>query len=90
MRRPEQIPGLGDIQIDAYYKSFLKNLDASDARLSDFEVDFVASNLGRINPLTGPQVDVVRRMMDKHSKVYPSFAHYNTKEAAEKFVQNWG
>ena len=89
MRKPEDIPGLGDVQVDAYYKSFLKALDESDANLTDWEAEFVGSNLGRVAPLSDKQIQVVRRLMDKHYRIYPKFAHYRTKKEAEEFLSNW-
>lgn len=84
-RKPEDIKDLDHLQISAYYKSFLKSLDESSERVSDWEADFIGSCLSRVS-FTENQKAVIQRLMDKFPKIYPRFDHYKTHNNAEDFL----
>lgn len=87
MRSPRQIEGLEEIQIKAYYKSFLWNLDEHPyTDLSDWECSFCESALHRCLDFTKKQEQVIEELMLKFRKIYPTYAHYNTVQNAEKFI----
>lgn len=84
-RKPTQIPGLSDVQVQAYYKSFLHALDESDHDLTDFEESFTESNLTRTREFSPAQISVIENMMDKFPKVRPRFKDYNKPDDARRF-----
>lgn len=86
-RNPTKIKGINNIQMFAYYKSFLTNLDVDmNAGVTDWEADFIGSCVDRVEPYTENQAEIIRRLMDKFPRVNPTYKHYDTEEHAREFI----
>lgn len=86
MRKPEDIPNMAEIQIFAYYKSFLETLDNSDEDVNDYNAEFIESCLHRGSMYTEKQLKWIQDLMDKYPKCYPKFEHYKSSDNAIKYL----
>jgi hypothetical protein len=77
---------LSFVQHHAYYKAFLHALDEADVEVSNWEAEFIGSNLEHVGCFTPKQEEVINRLMDKYKFVKPKPELYSDDKKAHRFI----